>query len=158
VANKRNWLKARHNNYTRHDLFLPDHLSQLLLPVPSLIPLLFNLYNIYNISMSITMTDNFVKRLKELRESEKSPELMLRIRVDGGGCQGFEYAFIPDTVKNDDDHLFEKDGAAIIVDDISLPFLTDSEVDYVDDLIGAHFKINNPNATSSCGCGTSFSV
>ena len=104
------------------------------------------------------MTDNFVKRLKALREQEKSPDLMLRIQVDGGGCQGFEYSFKPDTAKNDDDHLFEKDGVAVIVDEISLPYIDGSEVDYVDDLIGSHFKINNPNATSSCGCGTSFSV
>lgn len=108
--------------------------------------------------MSITLTDNFVKRLKELRTQEKSPALMLRIQVDGGGCQGFEYSFKPDTQKNNDDILFEKDGVAVVVDEISLPYLDKAEVDYVDDLIGAHFKINNPNATSSCGCGTSFSV
>jgi len=83
---------------------------------------------------------------------------MLRITVNGGGCQGFEYAFKPDTVKNDDDMVFEKDGAIVITDEISLPYLKDAEVDYTDDLIGAHFKINNPNATSSCGCGTSFNV
>lgn len=106
----------------------------------------------------ITLTDNFVKRLKELQTQEKSPDLMLRIQVDGGGCQGFEYSFRPDTQKNDDDVLFEKDGVAVLVDEISLPYLENAEVDYVDDLIGAHFKINNPNATSSCGCGTSFSV
>jgi iron-sulfur cluster insertion protein len=108
--------------------------------------------------MSITLTDNFVKRLKQLQTQEKSPDLMLRIQVDGGGCQGFEYSFKPDTNKNDDDHLFEKDGATVVVDEVSLPYLENAEIDYVDDLIGAHFKINNPNATSSCGCGTSFSV
>jgi iron-sulfur cluster insertion protein len=108
--------------------------------------------------MSITLTDNFVKRLKYLREQEKTPELMLRIQVNGGGCQGFEYEFKTDTAKNDNDRLFEKDGVAVVVDEISLPYLEGSEIDYVDDLIGAHFKINNPNATSSCGCGTSFSV
>lgn len=108
--------------------------------------------------MSITLTDNFVKRLKELRAQEKSPDMMLRIQVDGGGCQGFEYSFKPDTIKNSDDLLFEKDGAAVVIDDISLPYIKGAEIDYVDDLIGAHFKINNPNATSSCGCGTSFSV
>ena len=108
--------------------------------------------------MSITLSDNFVKQLKILREQQSSPSLMLRIEVNGGGCQGFEYLFKPDTNKNDDDHIFEKDGAAIVIDDISLPFLDGAEIDYVDDLIGAHFKVNNPNATSSCGCGTSFSV
>lgn len=106
----------------------------------------------------ITLTDACVKQLKILREQEKSPDLMLRITVNGGGCQGFEYSFKPDTEKNDDDQVFEKDGAAVIVDEISLPYLEGSEIDYVDDLIGAHFKINNPNASSSCGCGTSFSV
>jgi iron-sulfur cluster assembly accessory protein len=112
----------------------------------------------YNDYMSITLSDNFVKRLKEIRIAENSPELKLRIQVDGGGCQGFEYAFKPETDQNDDDFIFEKDGVAILVDGVSLPFLEGAEVDYVDDLIGAHFKINNPNATSSCGCGTSFSV
>ncbi len=106
----------------------------------------------------VTLTDNFVKRLKELRIQQNAPDLCLRIQVNGGGCQGFEYAFKPDTVQNDDDHVFEKDGVAVLVDDVSLPFLENAEIDYVDDLIGAHFKINNPNATSSCGCGTSFSV
>lgn len=104
------------------------------------------------------MTNNFVKRLKQLRGQKSQPELMLRIRVDGGGCQGFEYHFAEETIQNDDDQLFEKDGVQIVVDEISIPFLDGAEVDYVDDLIGAHFKINNPNASSSCGCGTSFSV
>jgi len=108
--------------------------------------------------MTITLTDNFIKRLKVLREKENSPDLMLRIQVDGGGCQGFEYSFKPDTVKNDDDHVFEKDGVGVLVDGVSLPFIDGSEIDYVDDLVGAYFKVNNPNATSSCGCGTSFSV
>ena len=108
--------------------------------------------------MSVTLTDNFVKRLKALREQEKKPDMMLRIQVNGGGCQGFEYEFKQDTTQNDDDHLFEKDGVAVLVDDVSLPFLEGAEIDYVDDLIGAHFKVNNPNAASSCGCGTSFSV
>jgi len=109
-------------------------------------------------NIMITLTDSLVKRLKALREKENSPALNLRIQVDGGGCQGFEYSFKPETTHNDDDHVFEKDGVCVIIDEISLPFLEGAEVDYVDDLIGAHFKINNPNATSSCGCGTSFSV
>lgn len=108
--------------------------------------------------MTITLSDNFVKRLKELRIQQNAPDLNLRIQVDGGGCQGFEYMFKPETVQNADDLAFEKDGVSVIIDEISLPFLDGAEVDYVDDLIGAHFKINNPNATSSCGCGTSFSV
>lgn len=106
----------------------------------------------------ITLTDACAKQINALKDKEKSPNLMLRIMVDGGGCQGFEYVFKPDTVKNTDDHIFEKNGAIILVDNISLPYLKGAEIDYVDDLIGAHFKINNPNATSSCGCGTSFNV
>jgi len=92
----------------------------------------------------ITLTDSCAKQINALKKSENTPDLMLRITVNGGGCQGFEYAFKPDTKKNDDDIIFEKDSATIIVDEISL--------------LGAHFKINNPNATSSCGCGTSFNV
>lgn len=108
--------------------------------------------------MSITMTNSFVKRMKQLQTQKNQPDLMLRIRVDGGGCQGFEYHFSEETVQKDDDTLFENEGVKIVTDDISLPFLQKAEMDYVEDLIGAHFKINNPNASSSCGCGTSFSV
>jgi iron-sulfur cluster insertion protein len=108
--------------------------------------------------MSITLSDGFVKRLNALRTQKNAPDLKLRVRVDGGGCQGFEYVFVEETTANEDDIIFEKDGAVLLVDDISLPYLSGSEVDYVDDLIGAYFKINNPNAASSCGCGTSFSV
>jgi len=106
----------------------------------------------------ITLTESCAKQINALKKSENTPDLMLRITVNGGGCQGFEYAFKPDTVKNDDDIIFEKDGAIVITDEISLPYLENAEVDYTDDLIGAHFKINNPNATSSCGCGTSFNI
>ena len=108
--------------------------------------------------MTITLTASCVKQLKILRKQENSPDLMLRITVNGGGCQGFEYALKPDTVKNDDDGVFEKDGAIVVTDTISMEYLNGAEIDYVDDLIGAHFTVNNPNATSSCGCGTSFNV
>jgi len=106
----------------------------------------------------ITLTDSCAKQINVLKQVDGQAGLMLRITVNGGGCQGFEYAFKPETEKNDDDVTFEKDSAVIIIDEISLPYLEGAEIDYVDDLIGAHFKINNPNATSSCGCGTSFNV
>ena len=106
----------------------------------------------------ITLTDSCAKQINVLKQADGQADLMLRITVNGGGCQGFEYAFKPETKKNDDDVTFEKDSAVIIIDEISLPYLKGAEIDYVDDLIGAHFKINNPNATSSCGCGTSFNV
>lgn len=108
--------------------------------------------------MTLALTDALVKRIKILRDREGNPALMLRVAVEGGGCQGFEYRFELTESKNEDDKIFEKDGASVVVDPVSLPFLKDAEIDYVDDLIGAAFKVNNPNAASSCGCGTSFSV
>lgn len=108
--------------------------------------------------MSITLTDGLVKRIKSLQEKQKNPDLKLRIMVDSGGCQGFEYKFSLDTSVTADDELFEKDGVGVLIDDISLPYMRGATIDFTDDLIGAHFKIENPNATSSCGCGTSFSA
>lgn len=108
--------------------------------------------------MSITLTDTLVKRIKTLREGQDRPDLALRVQVNGGGCQGFEYEFILTEDLTDDDEIFEKDGVRVLIDSVSFPYLNGSEIDYVDELIGAHFKVNNPNASSSCGCGTSFSV
>ena len=108
--------------------------------------------------MSVTLTDNLVKRIQTMRDEKDTPNLMLRIQVNGGGCQGFEYHFDLIEEANDDDKIFEKDDVKVAIDEVSLPFLEGAEIDYVDDLIGAHFAINNPNASSSCGCGTSFSV
>lgn len=108
--------------------------------------------------MSITLTDGLVKRIKSLQEQQNKPDLKLRILVDSGGCQGFEYKFSLDSEIKPDDELFEKDGVGVIIDDISLPYMRGATIDFTDDLIGAHFKIDNPNASSSCGCGTSFSA
>ena len=108
--------------------------------------------------MSITLTDGLVKRIKSLQTQQNNPALKLRIMVDSGGCQGFEYKFSLDTDIKPDDEVFEKDGIGVIIDDISLPYMRGAVIDFTDDLIGAHFKIDNPNATSSCGCGTSFSA
>ena len=108
--------------------------------------------------MSITLTDGLVKRIKSLQTQQNNPALKLRIMVDSGGCQGFEYKFSLDSEVKPDDELFEKDGAGVIIDDISLPYMRGAVIDFTDDLIGAHFKIDNPNASSSCGCGTSFSA
>ena len=106
----------------------------------------------------ITLTDSLVKRIKILRDQDGSPDLKLRVMVDSGGCQGFEYKFSLTGDVTPDDEIFEKDGIAVVIDDISLPYMRGAVIDYVDDLIGAHFKIDNPNAKSSCGCGTSFST
>ncbi len=82
----------------------------------------------------------------------------LRVAVDGGGCSGFQYDINIAPAPNADDHIVERDGARLFVDPVSLPFLLGAEVDWVDELIGAAFKVKNPNARSSCGCGVSFSI
>ena len=83
---------------------------------------------------------------------------MLRVAVNGGGCQGFEYSFDFDTLRADDDVLVERGGAQVLIDAMSMDFLKGAEIDFVDEMIGASFKVKNPNAKSSCGCGTSFSI
>jgi iron-sulfur cluster assembly accessory protein len=106
---------------------------------------------------SITLSERAVKRIAHLLSTEETPALF-RVSVEGGGCSGFQYRF--DLVKEraPDDLLVERDGARVVVDPVSLGFLQSAEIDFVDDLIGAQFKINNPNVTAACGCGTSFSV
>ncbi len=106
----------------------------------------------------ITLTDSLVKRIRVLQAQDGKPDLKLRVMVDSGGCQGFEYKFSLDSDVKPDDEVFEKDGVGVIIDDISLPYMRGATIDWVDDLIGAHFQITNPNAKSSCGCGTSFST
>lgn len=108
-------------------------------------------------SSDITMTSAAAERIKEILVAEPDKKV-LRISVSGGGCSGFQYEFDLDNVSNDNDHAIEKDGSTILIDSISLVYLLGSEIDFVDDLIGASFQINNPNATASCGCGTSFSI
>ncbi|MCO5134531.1 MAG: iron-sulfur cluster insertion protein ErpA, partial [Phyllobacteriaceae bacterium] len=83
---------------------------------------------------------------------------MLRVSVEGGGCSGFQYKFDFEQAKADDDLVLSRDGATVLIDPVSLQYMAGAEIDYVDDLIGASFKINNPVATASCGCGTSFSL
>ena len=83
---------------------------------------------------------------------------MFRVSVEGGGCSGFQYKFGFDHAKAPDDVVLERDGAVVLVDAVSLPFMLGAEIDFSDELIGQAFKIKNPNATSGCGCGTSFSV
>lgn len=105
----------------------------------------------------VTVSARAARRIAEILAAESAPS-MLRVAVTGGGCSGFQYSFAIEDAKLDDDLVIEKDGATVLVDAVSLDFLRGAEIDFVDDLIGASFKINNPNATSSCGCGTSFSV
>jgi len=105
----------------------------------------------------VSVSARAAKRIGDILKAEAS-SAMLRVAVTGGGCSGFQYNFTLDDTKMDDDLVVARDGATILVDPVSLDFLKGAEIDFVDDLIGASFKINNPNATSSCGCGTSFSV
>jgi iron-sulfur cluster assembly accessory protein len=106
---------------------------------------------------SVTISERAARRIGEILKGE-GQGAMLRISVEGGGCSGFQYKFDVDRAKTDDDLVIARDDAVVLVDSASAPFLAGSELDFVDDLIGASFRVNNPNATASCGCGTSFSI
>ena len=108
-------------------------------------------------SPDVTLTPNAARRILEVMAGEQ-PGSMLRISVDGGGCSGFQYVFGIDATRNLDDRSVERDGATVLIDETSLQLLSGSTIDFVDDLIGQSFKIINPSATASCGCGTSFSI
>jgi len=106
----------------------------------------------------IKVSENAVQKVKQLLIEEGNPNLKLRVFVSGGGCSGFQYGFKFDDDKNEGDTKIESNGVSIVVDPMSYQYLAGSEVDFVDDLEGARFVINNPNAASTCGCGASFSV
>lgn len=106
---------------------------------------------------SITVSERAARQIARL-VAEDGGAAMFRVAVSGGGCSGFQYSFALDDARAEDDLVIERDGAVVLVDDVSLAYLAGSELDYVDDLIGAAFQMRNPNASSSCGCGTSFSV
>jgi iron-sulfur cluster insertion protein len=106
----------------------------------------------------INFTDRAVAKIKEIIAEENNPNIKLRVFVQGGGCSGFQYGFTLDEQVNEDDHVQEKDGVSFLVDSMSLQYLVEATVDFVDDLKGAMFQINNPNATTVCGCGSSFSA
>ena len=108
-------------------------------------------------ALPVTVSARAARRIADILKAEPSPA-MLRLAVTGGGCSGFSYNFALDDVRMDDDIVVERDGAIVLIDPVSLDFLNGAEIDFSDDLIGAAFKVNNPNAQSSCGCGTSFSV
>jgi len=105
----------------------------------------------------VTVTDRAVRQIGQILGRE-APGTMLRVSVEGGGCSGFQYRFDMERMQAPDDVMIKRDGAAVLIDPVSLGYLAGSEIDFVDDLIGASFRINNPQAKASCGCGTSFAL
>jgi len=106
----------------------------------------------------VGLSERAAARVSSLIEQQGNPDLKLRLTVSGGGCSGFQYGFGFDDAQKDDDVIVVRDGVTMLVDSMSLLYLMGSEVDYVEDLVGASFQVVNPNASSSCGCGSSFSI
>lgn len=111
-----------------------------------------------DIPSPLVFTENAASKVRELIEEEGSPDLKLRVFVSGGGCSGFQYGFTFDETTNEDDTLVERDGVTLLIDPMSLQYLVGAEIDYTDGLQGSQFVIRNPNATTTCGCGSSFSA
>lgn len=106
---------------------------------------------------TVIVTDNAIRRAAEILSGE-APGSVLRVSVEGGGCSGFQYRFDVARDETPEDLVIEKDGVKVVVDKVSLDYLAGARIDFVDDLTGAFFRVDNPQATSSCGCGTSFSM
>ena len=106
----------------------------------------------------IVFTESAATKVGELIAEEGNADLMLRVYVQGGGCSGFQYGFTFDEVVNEDDTQIEKNGVKVLIDAMSIQYLSGAEIDYKDDLSGSQFVIRNPNATTTCGCGSSFTV
>ena len=108
-------------------------------------------------AIDVTVTERAARKIGEILGREPSGT-MLRVSVQGGGCSGFQYKFDTERAKADDDIVIERAGATVLIDPVSLNYMAGSEIDFVDDLIGSSFKVHNPKATASCGCGTSFAL
>lgn len=106
---------------------------------------------------SVTVSERAARRIGEILKSEP-PGTMLRVSVEGGGCSGFQYKFDMEREQAQDDLVLGGEGAVVLIDPVSVQYMAGSEIDFVEDLIGASFKVKNPNATASCGCGTSFAL
>ncbi|MHA7817918.1 MAG: iron-sulfur cluster insertion protein ErpA [Pseudohaliea sp.] len=107
---------------------------------------------------SLTLSSNAVRKVRELVSEEENADLKLRVFITGGGCSGFQYGFTFDEEAAEDDTAIEMDGVTVLVDPMSFPYLAGSEVDYTEGLEGSRFIVNNPNATTTCGCGASFAI
>ena len=105
----------------------------------------------------ISVSERAARRIGDILKGEPQGA-MLRVSVEGGGCSGFQYKFDVERAKTADDIVIARDGATVLIDPVSLDYMAGSEIDFVDDLIGASFRVNNPKATASCGCGTSFTI
>jgi iron-sulfur cluster insertion protein len=105
----------------------------------------------------IEITNNAALKIKDLLAEEGNPNLKLRTFVQGGGCSGFQYGFTFDEIQNEDDFVIEKSGMTLLIDSMSMQYLTDATIDYKEDINGSQFSIKNPNAVTTCGCGSSFS-
>ena len=109
--------------------------------------------------MTLTLTENATQKILTLiKEENDATSLMFRIMISGGGCAGFQYGFSLDHRSNEDDHIFETNGVKVVIDDASLALVEGAQIDYVEELIGASFVVKNPNASTACGCGNSFSI
>lgn len=117
-----------------------------------------NMNAVTDVPAALIFTDNAAGKVRELIEEEGNTDLKLRVFVTGGGCSGFQYGFTFDEVQNDDDTVMEKNGVTLLIDPMSYQYLVGAVIDYTDGLEGSQFVIKNPNATSTCGCGSSFSA
>ena len=106
----------------------------------------------------MTLTENAVVKIQDILAEENNPDIRLRVFVQGGGCSGFSYGFTLDEMQNEDDFIIEQSGLAVLVDALSSQYLQGADVDYRENITGSQFVIKNPNAQSTCGCGSSFSV
>ena len=106
----------------------------------------------------LSISNTAVDRINQLLSTKDNPELKLRVYIQGGGCSGFQYGFQFDDEQQEDDIAIDTDGVSVLVDMLSLQYLTGAEIDYKDDLLGSRFLVNNPNATTTCGCGSSFAI
>lgn len=109
-------------------------------------------------NLGVTISESAVKRIRAMTAEGEYKGMMLRVSVSGGGCSGFQYGFTFDDEKGGDDHVLERDGVTVLIDDMSWEFVTSSQLHFAEELIGSYFTMRNPNAASTCGCGVSFSM
>ncbi len=109
-------------------------------------------------SAGIQISDRAAERVSYLLDQQDGTDVMLRVSVSGGGCSGFQYGFAFDGTRNEDDLVFSHAGVDVVIDEMSLELLEGAQIDFVEDMAGSAFRIDNPNATASCGCGSSFAV